>query len=552
MRKALSTVIFLIILTFLLIAVLIPAFVLFNSTPVYLSQGNIQASVYTQLQKEQQEEVYRGNPNIYYNSTTTPTIEFIYTNLPAPLNITQIYYFNGQTWMPILDSNLIVATNTTYPLPPQSFNNPILIVTSQSNFFFLNPNTSVTTIAIPGPQRQHQHNNNRNNNTNTKQLLPYLDLQVKCRYITAFVINGSKILPVSIQTVLGSGIIGNTPQILYLNPGTYQIADKNGSTIFLPQYGLTANFQNWTLVGQGSFTSSASSLSTSFTVTGPLVLTIIYKASLEKFSVTIRPANLPLGETLKYNGITLSSLNNTIAVIVDNKVYEVPRNGITLSLTYGYHIVEFPLAINISFNYTGGYFTPSNGFKYGLYAGNVTCYTFQSLSTNTQKISVVGQFEVFVNSSGVIYGNFKPFTSYYLVIVKNDFCLPSGLELFSNTTPVLGDIARQLLQVSYNGESIDLGPIKNYVPEMIYFKQGTGLEITIDYPAQLSGTFNINDQIYNGLMSCPISLAVYSISSHPSYYYPKPSLNNYGTIYVNMPLLLINYEEWEYGGEPYS
>jgi len=521
-RKALSTVIFLIILTFLLIAVLIPAFVLFNSTPVYSSQGNIQASVYTQLQKEQQDEVYRGNPNIYYNSTTTPTIEFIYTNLPAPLNISQIFYFNGQTWEPILDNNLIVATNTTYPLPPQSFNNPILIVTSQSNFFFLNPNTSVTTIAISGPAGK----------------LPV--------YVTAFVINGSKILPVSVKIVLGSGITGNTPQILYLNPGTYQISDKNGSTIFLPQYGLTANFQNWTLVGQGSFSSSASSLSTSFTVTGPLVLTIIYKASLERFSVTIKPVNIPLGETLNYNGVTLSSLNSTIPVIIDNKVYEVPSNGETLSLTYGYHIVEFPLAINISFNYTGGYFTPSNGFKYGLYAGQITCYTFQSLSTNTQKISVVGQFEVFVNSSGVICGNFEPSTSYYLVIVKNNFYLPSGLILYSNSSPVLGDIAGQLLQVSYNGETIVLGPIKNYVPERIYFKQGTGLEIDINYLCQISGTFNINGHSYNGLMSCPMYIDVYSISSQPS------SFNNYGTIYVNMPLLIINYQEWEYGGEPYQ
>ncbi|ADX86165.1 hypothetical protein SiRe_2109 [Sulfolobus islandicus REY15A] len=75
--------------------------------------------------------------------------------------------------------------------------------------------------------------------------------------------------------ILGANPPLLTPQFYYLNPGTYSISDKNGSVIFFQGYGLTATFQNWTIVGNGNL-NSPSKLSTTFTVTGPLVLTAIY------------------------------------------------------------------------------------------------------------------------------------------------------------------------------------------------------------------------------------------------------------------------------------
>lgn len=539
--KALSSPIFLILILLILLSILIPALLILNSTPIYSSQGKLASTLYTQLQQQQQQQVFRGNPNIYYNSTKYPSIQFTFSSVPIPINITQIYYFNGITWVPVLKNSIIVSSTTKLPLPPSAFNQPILIVTSEANFYFLNPNTSITTVTISGPSGK----------------IPV--------YVTAFVLNGSKVIPISVQVALQGNIINNTPVIFYLNPGSYSIADKNGSTIFLPGYGLTATFQNWTIVGYGNLNSPSNSQGVTFTVSGPLVLTIVYKAVLQKFQVTIKPASIPLGTNIYQsisngnngNGkgkgsteIILTSLNTTIPVIVDNKLYQIPSSGITLTLTYGYHIIQFPSYYNITFNYTGGYFSKP------VLGGEIICYKFTGLTSSTNKISVVSSNEVFVNSSGTIYGNYQPYQSYYLVIVKNYFYFPSGVWAVKNSTPVNISIAGQLLQVNILGTNvvIALGNIKNYVPQKIYFKQGTELNITNDFLLCLSGIFNIseNGKVYNytSLISDPINVTLSNVTIVNRIVYNNTQSTQTLIIYINSPTIIINYQEWKYGGEP--
>ena len=549
MRKALSSAIFLIIMLIVLLSVLIPALLIFNSTPIYSSQGQIAGTGYQQLQKNEENQVFRGNPNIYYNSSLMPYIEFLYNSIPYPLNITQIYYFNGSTWVPALKNSILLAGNQNIYLPRAAFNQPILIVSSQANFYFLNPNTSVTTVTISGPAGK----------------VPV--------YVTAFVINGSKVIPVSIQVILGANPSLLTPQVYYLNPGTYSISDKNGSIIFLQGYGLTATFQNWTIVGNGNL-NSPSKLSTTFTVTGPLVLTAIYKAQLQKFTVVINTSNLPLGSTINpsnNNQVTLTSLNNTIPVLIDNKQYYINSTGLKLPLTYGYHIIQFPSYYNITFNYIstnyqGAYnvMPIKNGIfmqngKVTIQGGQINCYQFTGLSTNTSEINIINSYTVFVNGSGKIIGNYQLDQTYYLVIIENYFYFPSGIWASYNSTPVNISISGQELQVQVLGTNqvITLGNINNYVPEKIYFKSGTELEITLDYLQELSGNFTIvkvrnhTGTNYIGLLSCPQSVTIYNVTYTNGYaYHPKGQSGDYGIMYINSPLIIINYEEWEYGAIP--
>ncbi|QGA55251.1 hypothetical protein GFS03_12030 [Sulfolobus sp. E5-1-F] len=554
MRKALSSAIFLIITLIILLSVLIPALLIFNSTPIYSSQGQIASTGYQQLQKNEQNQVFRGNPNIYYNSSLTPYIEFLYGSIPYPLNITQIYYFNGTTWVPTLKQPIVVAGNQNIYLPSSAFNNPILIVSSQANFYFLNPNTSVTTVTISGPAGK----------------VPV--------YVTAFVINGSKIIPVSIQVVLGANPPLLTPQVYYLNPGTYSISDKNGSTIFLQGYGLTATFQNWTLVGYGNL-NSPSKLSTTFTVTGPLVLTAIYKAQLQKFNVLINTNGLPLGSTITLNNnqVTLTSLNKTIPVLIDNKQYYIGSNGLQLQLTYGYHVIQFPSYYNITFNYTStssNYISAYNAMpiKNGvsmqnnqvvtIQGGQINCYQLTGLSSSTSKISVINSYTVFVNGSGEITASYRSYSTYYLVIAMNYFEFPSGVWATYNNTPVNGSIAGQLLQVQIGGtnQQIVLGNPQNYIPEKIYFKAGTELTITLDYLIDMSGSFTLTIQYYQNYQIVhasylhsyyPIYVTLYNLTTK-YVYFPEASQGNYGTIGINSPTILINYQEWKYYGEPYT
>jgi len=524
--RGLSTIVIAIILLLMILLVVVPAFIIFNSVPVYSSQAKTSNEGVSELASEQNNQVFRGNPNVYYNSSTNPSLQFMFSSVPTPFNITQIYYFNGTEWVPILNqSELVVGYNVTLPLPKQAFNKPIIIVTGYGNIYFLNPNTSITTVTISGPAGK----------------VPV--------YITAFVVNGSKFIPVSLSVTFQGHLSFLTPKILYVDPGTYSVAIKNSSTIFLPYYGLTAVFQNWSIAGYGTV-SNPNSLSTTFTVTGAAVLTAIYKANLQKFAVKIVPSNIPLGTTISQGGASLTSLNSTIPVIVDNHTYYVGSSGITLNLTYGYHIIQFPTQYNVTFNYAYGSFS--------LNGGEIICYQFSGLSSNTSKIQIISNNTVFVNSSGTIYGNYKPVQTYYLVVVYNNFTLPPGVTRISNTTPVLGNIAGQLLEVNIAGTSnnITLGPLKDYVPQRIYFKANTSLNIIVDlmctiYNQTIVLSVNGNTQTYYGLLGNTSStVVVYIPSGIPQYYYVPASFGNYGTITVKYPMIIVNKQEWAYGGVP--
>jgi len=545
--KALSIPIAFLILFIILIVILVPAFLLINQLPFFSSQGGIQASVYEQQQEQQNNQIYKGNPNIYYNSSTSPYLLFNYNLIPTPLNITEIYYFNKSTWVPVLKQSIIISGNTEYPLPSSAFGNQVVIVTALGNIYYLNPNTSIVTVTVAGPAGK----------------IPV--------YITAFVINGSKLIPANILVGVNSttSVIGNasTPQIFYLNPGSYLLNDKNGSYIFLSGYGLTATFLNWSIVGGGSL-SAPNKLSTQFTVYAPLIITAIYNASLKKFPVTIMPSNIPLGNTIVNGNIYLTSLNSTIPVYVDNKLYTIGPSGITLNLTYGYHIIQFPSAYNITFNYT---VKKGNNIVFNMPAGQINTSTFTGLSTNTNKITRLTNYEIFVNGTGTVYGNYKAAQTYYLVVVDNNFTLPSGYgfmgtsyyyyTLVSNTSPVLGNIAGQLLQLNY---TYDWGPQQNYVPFKIYVKAGTIYNITNDYLLSLNGTFElqkttiywffpptIQTYTYHGLLSLPQEINITNISYNKYSHSWYPESNTVGLSYiftVNSPLIIINEEEWEYGG----
>jgi hypothetical protein len=143
-------------------------------------------------------------------------------------------------------------------------------------------------------------------------------------------------------------------------------------------------------------------------------------------------------------------------------------------------------------------------------------------------------------------------------VVYNDLYLPPGVTLISNTTPVLGDIAGQLLEVNIAGTStnITLGPLKNYVPQQIYFKAGTSLNIIVDlmctiYNQTIKLSVNGNTQTYYGLLGNSSStVVVYIPSGSPLNYYPQASFGYYGTITVKYPLIIVNKQEWAEGGVP--
>lgn len=269
--RAIATPILMIIMLISLIVVIIPAIILFSTSSSINDQGSSSSNSYRELQQIQVQNVFRGNPNIFYNSTkSSPSLVFQYSSTPLIMNITQIFYSTKSNgWVPILNNSIIIYGNTVLPLGNAVFNKPIIIVTSLGNIFFLNPNTSVTTSQV---------------NSGGMGKIPV--------YLLSFAYNGSNIIPINVNLSLG-GNKYTTPSIVLVNQGSYQLNALN-NVVFLPQYGLTAQFQNWSILGYASI--SSNSISTTLTVQGPTVVTAVYKANLQKYRVYIN-------ESVRFGGI---------------------------------------------------------------------------------------------------------------------------------------------------------------------------------------------------------------------------------------------------------
>ena len=266
------------------------------------------------------------------------------------------------------------------------------------------------------------------------------------------------------------------------------------------------------------------------------------------------PSGIPLGQSIKQGKfVTLTALNNTIPVIIDNKTYRIPSSGITLNPTYDYHIVKFPTQYNITFNYTYN--------NTVIQAGEIITYNFNNLTTaNSKNIIMTSSNIIFVNGTGTVYGNYIINSTYYLVTVKNDFMLPSSnYKLFSNTSPVLGNIAGQFIQINY---TYTWGPTTNYVPQKFYVKANSTFTIVRDYTKQLpSGKYTLlnkitgNETTYFSLLSFPDNITItyangtsITIPINITYFHGKP-VGEYvrGLFNAYSPITVINYENWEYG-----
>ncbi|MFP3233484.1 MAG: hypothetical protein RXR08_07275 [Sulfolobaceae archaeon] len=105
---------------------------------------------YVTLKQLQYESVISGHPAIYYSGGTQKgSIIFEYTNgtfiPPISLTITGILYLNNEVWQNITTYKypIVINSSQSIEIPSYASNDPIIIVTSLGNVFFLAPNTSI-------------------------------------------------------------------------------------------------------------------------------------------------------------------------------------------------------------------------------------------------------------------------------------------------------------------------------------------------------------------------------------------------------------------------
>ncbi len=504
LRRGISVAVFMIIMVIVLVGVLVPAYFVIESTPSYYAP--VQVSGEQQLQGYQEQEVFKGEPNIFYNSTKTPYLVFTYSSVPIGFNVSHVYYFSADKGWVDAVNNTLVTGNGFIPLPSQAFNNPVLIVTSVGNMFLLNPNTSVSTVSTV--------------QANGKDAV----------YILSVGLNGSNVIPLSVNVEFNS-VVTSTPSVFYVDPGTYTLTALQ-SQVFTD--GLTGNFYQWTSVGSGGVTST-STQTTQVKVQGALVVTLEYKMVLTKYKVTFKETGVPLSGEQPENGNTICPVNSTIKLVVDNKTYQLGPNGLTLCLTYGYHSVIFQDPVNEYFNYFSSAFNSIGKVK----DGQINEYVVSGNSTNSN-IMIKGQY-IFVKGNGYFTEEYNTKQTYYALVTENDFTLCPSAFLNANSTPVLGDLAGQLLETKIQGKTIALGPTKNFESQTLYYPAGTTINVEYQYITTLSGKFEINSNHYVCLLSNAQGYRVVSASG---------TLQDPGTITLNSPTLLVVEEQWAYGGEP--
>jgi hypothetical protein len=149
-------------------------------------------------------------------------------------------------------------------------------------------------------------------------------------------------------------------------------------------------------------------------------------------------------------------------------------------------------------------------------------------------------------------------------MVNNSFSLPHGVQLISNSSPVLGDIAACLLNATVippNGSGVHylaLGPSKDYTYEMLYLPNGTMITVTYFYLDQIVGKYTLllpPQETFQSLQSKPqyfvVKNATYILQG--IYYVPqyKPHQKAYlPSIFVYSPTIITVYSVWEWGGNP--
>lgn len=249
-----SIAVAMIILLLILIVAIVPALIILNERPIYSFQGLFEESAMVQFQERQNIQVFRGNPSIYYNSSSTPSLKFYFSSLPTPFDITQIYYYNGSMWVPVLGTHFIVPGNVTLALPVKAFNKPVIVLTALGNVYFLNPNTSTPLLPPSSPGLYPLYILAINQSSTSKQ--------GNAPSFTVYIKFGT-------NTIELGGSTGNVGVMYYLSPGVYAL---NDTTISVPQ----TNFKGWYVVGDGAIVYQSQGFVV-FKVWGPAVLEAIYE-----------------------------------------------------------------------------------------------------------------------------------------------------------------------------------------------------------------------------------------------------------------------------------
>jgi len=329
-KRGLSSAIAILILIVIIVSLVVP----FLFYLQYMRQDTqITGAIvnnYVTLKQLQYESVISGHPAIYYSGgEQKSSIIFKYTNgtfiPPINLTITGILYLNNGVWQNITTYEYPIVINSpqSIEIPSYAFNDPIIIVTSLGNVFFLAPNTSISPYS----------SDSMSGVEILAELTTKSNAYVPKAYVTTNIMDGqfkNYSMPVAFPNITGT-FQAKVPQYVY-----YEF--QNGTII-------TGQFHNWVIEGNAIVNSTQTEGISVTLERQSVVLIANYTEVITNISLNV--------QVVEPN----ASQVQPISVQIDGKDYQVPS---TVKVPGGFVSVTIPQEY-LKFNNT---LEKSNGYIY--------------------------------------------------------------------------------------------------------------------------------------------------------------------------------------------
>lgn len=464
-KRGLSSAIAILILIIIIVSLEVPFLIYLQYMRQNTQVTGAIVNNYVALKQLQYKSVISGHPAIYYSGGKQKgSIIFEYTNgtfvPPINLSITGILYLNNGVWQNITTYKypIVISSSQSLDLPPYASNNPIIIVTSLGNLFFLAPNTSIGPYSFAG----------RGGVEILAQITTKNGIYAPIANVTTNIMGGqfkNYSIPVSFPNITGT-FQAKVPQYVY-----YEF--HNGTII-------TGVFHNWIIQGNA----------------------IVNSTQTEGISVTLERQSVVL--IANYSAVTTYiSLNvqvvepnapqvQPISVNIDGNSYSVPN---TIKVLAGFVNVTIPKGY-LTFNNT---LQESNGYIY-LYQ-----YDYSEVS-NTQYLSPSFVFFVNPHTSSITLTIYYTKVGYY---VQVELVGPGGFQFILNGTVynysqsywiLAGKYVANPTGVFYQNLLYSIGPVKVYYNGNLIWEdtEYSPIIINLTQPGTIEVEYGVNE-IYQQL-----------------------------------------------------
>ncbi|ARM76823.1 hypothetical protein [Acidianus manzaensis] len=397
-KKGLINAVAIIILLVIVIALAVPFIFYSESLQSNKEVSNVLVNNYIYLKNLQINQVTSGHPAIVYNGTY---VLMVYTNgefvPPSNLTITEMLYFNQDKWTEIPENYpIVISVDKSLSLPSYVKGDPIILVSSLGNIFYLTPGSEIgpySQSGVGGIEIITQI-------SNSSGTLP-VSTNVTTNIYGTF---KNYTTPVEFPNITGS-FDAKVPEYVYYENSKGQI--------------VTGVFHNWNVIGKAKL-NSTNELGVNVQLEGqPTIVIANYTPVLSKVELTIN-TNYPGSICLSIDGKkqSVSNMQQTIYVpagFVNITIYTLQGNNTNYESEgiiehYQFSYVEYNEAQYITTSEI--IFVPpnsDNNYIYVYYQNNYNYYQICLIAYNdtcNDNIFIGGVGYNYNNSYWIIGGNY--------------------------------------------------------------------------------------------------------------------------------------------------